>query len=264
MAMVSSDTPSLRGTSDCLAIPAESHANALAKYHFSTDITFFKSTRLKGFHSALFIGNSLWICGWNKSIIGSKNIVFLNVQGDYYDVLSKNKFKFPEADKSMIIFVARETIYFAKRDSYEIHSFNTKTYEFHRVFSNHDHPISSMCGNENHMYLLQKTQLDHVEILNYNFDHLERMTTGLRNIAYCDVDMCSLDRGIVIASSLPLASIRHVDPEQGILWLLETDSSPVLSWNFNPINVSLGPGGDIFFVDRGETDKVSTRLELSK
>ena len=92
----------------------------------SVDTKQLKGSSVITFHSALFVRDLLWICGWNKNIIGQKSIVFLEVQADDYGILSKNELKHPGADQPMVMFNAQDKIFFAKRDGREIHSFNTQ------------------------------------------------------------------------------------------------------------------------------------------
>ena len=142
----------------------------------------FKGSHLKGFHSALFVGDSMWICDWNKNMFGRNTLVFLNVQYFLFDVVCKNKFKYPRADKPHIMFTAGDRIFFVRRDGQEVHSFNTKTHEFHRVFHTSDHTISAMCGNDDCIYILDKNRADRLLILDSSFNYEGYIATGLWNI----------------------------------------------------------------------------------
>ena len=225
----------------------------------STDTTQFQSEKVKTFHSALFIGESLWICGWNKnrSIVGQKNIVFFNVdlRGDY-NVLSESKFNYPAADQPIVMFTAADTILFAKRDGNEIHSFNTKTSEFRRVFRRSDLTISAMCGSKNFVYIFDKNQSDHIQVLDYSFHASGRTATGLGPIHDCQVDMSSIDDTIVISTSFPLGSVRLLKRNRGVIWHMDIWSNPELPTRFNPCSVSITPDSEIFFADRYD-NKVS-------
>ena len=227
-----------------------------AEFQSRTDTKWFKGSHLKGFHNALFVGDSLWICGWNKNIIGQKYIVCLNVQGDDYGVLSKKKNKYHEADEPMIMFAIREMIYFAKRSGYEIHSFNTKTQVFHSVFHSKHVAISAMCGSEDFLYILDKNQPSHVHILDYNFNDLDRIKTGLENIHDCNVGMCSTDNVIVVSISFPLGSVRLLEQTLGVAWNVNIRNCPELPMRFDPCSVSAILGSCILFSDRS-SDKVS-------
>ena len=68
--------------------------------------------------------------------------------------------------------------------------------------------------------------------------------------------MCSLNHNMVLATSSPFGSIRSLDHD-GIIWLLENHISPSLM-KFNPISMSVIPGGRVIFAD-GDIHQVSTR-----
>ena len=227
------------------------------EFQSSTDLSRFKGSHLKGLHSALFVGDSMWICGWNKNIIGQKNVVFLNVKYFVFDVICKNKFKYSGADHPMIMFATGSRIFFSKKNGNEIHSFNTKTHEFQSAFRSHNFNISAICEDEDLMYILDKNQADYIVMLDSQFNYRRRMATGLGNILQCNVNMCSWNHKIVLANSSPFGSIRCLDPKYGILWLLESHSSPLLM-KFNPMSVSAIPGERVIFAD-GDMDLVSTR-----
>ena len=68
MAMASSRTQFI--TSDEISnsdssesIASGPHAGDNAQFQSSTNLKRFKGSHLKGFHSALFVGDSMWICG---------------------------------------------------------------------------------------------------------------------------------------------------------------------------------------------------------
>ena len=139
------------------------------EFQSSTDLSRFKGSHLKGFQSALFAGDSMWICGWNKKIRGQMNLVLLNVKWDDYDIISMNELKYSGADQPMIMFATGNRIFFAKRDGNEIHSLNTKTHEFHNEFYSHNITISAICEDEDLMYILDKKQADYIVILDSRF-----------------------------------------------------------------------------------------------
>ena len=245
--MASSDIRSLSSTRFSFSILDE-------RTHFlhSTDTNQLNGVHVKAFHSAFFVQDSLWICGWNENIIGQKNIVFLNVQWDDYDIISKNELKYPEADKPLIVFNSKEIIFFTKRDGNEIHSFNTKAHEFRSVFRT-NFVISAMCGSENHFYILDKYQPEHIVILDSSYHASGRITTGLKNIRHCKLDICLEDDCIVISTSFPLGTIRLLDRVYGSIWQVDIRDSPgeeKFPARFDPCNVSIVPDSRILFADR--------------
>ena len=258
MAMASSGTQFITSDEISNSDKSESiapgpHACDNAQFQSSTNLKRFKGSHLKGFHSTLFVGDSIWICGWNKNIFGQNTLVFLNVQYFFFDVVFKNKFKYPGADQPLIMFTARDRIFFVERDGKEVHSFNTKTHEFHRVFRPSDHTISAMCGNNDCMYILDKNRADRLLILDSSFNYEGYIATGLWNIKQCNVTMCSLNHNIVLANSFPFGCIRCLNREHGIIWLFESQLM-----KFNPVSMSAIPGGGVIFAD-GDIHQVSTR-----
>ena len=269
MAVVSGDTgpQSIERHSDSYSDESISRldADGIIEFQSNTDLNQFKGARIQGFHSALFVGGSLWICGWHTSSFGQKNIVFLNVQGDDYDVLSKNEFKYHGADQPLVMFTTREIICFAKRDGNEIHSFNTRTQEFHRVFQNSYYTISALCGIENYVYILDKYQPNHIEILDSTYHALGRIDTGLGTILDRNVYMCSVvaypyinlpKENIVLCTSFPLGTVRLLQQHHGVVWQINIQNYLELPPRFNPCSVSVTPSGRILFADR-YSDQVS-------
>ena len=221
----------------------------LAFLHWK-DTNQFKGLPLETFQGALFVGDSLWICGWNKNITGQKSIVFLNVESDDYDVLSKHQLKYHGADKPIIMFAAREKIFFSKRNGNTIYVFNTTTHEFYQVFHGNYVNISAMCGKEDNVYILDKNQSRSIQILDQTFHVSGRTATGLGSIHDCDVYMYSVDDTIAISTSYPLGSIRLLEWNHGVLWQVNIRNSPTVPMRFNPCSVSVTSDGRIFFADR--------------
>ena len=151
-------------------------------------------------------------------MFGQNTLVFLNVQGDGYGVIFKNEFKYPRADQPMIMFAAGKRIFFANRDSNELHSFNTKTHKLSTVFRKASLNISGICGSKEHVYILDKNKPDHIQILDSGFHPSVRIKTGLLTIRDCNVCMCLVDTyslllpdDIVIGTSFPLGTIRLIE-----------------------------------------------------
>ena len=228
-------------------------------YQSSTDIKRLKGAHLKGFHSASFVNDLLWICGWNRNIIGQKNIVFFKVIGYNYDVYSKKELKYPGADKPMTMFVSRDKIYVAQRNSNEIHRFNTKTHEFRSVLHTSDVKISAMCGYQDLVYILSKDQPSHIQVLDYSFQAVWRIATGLGNIHDCNIYMCAMGYEIIISTSFPSGSVRLIKPTGGVAWQVDIRNTPELLVGFNPCSVAASSTGSIVFADRC-SDKVSKTL----
>ena len=231
----------------------------------SADTNQFKDSPVKAFHSALFVGDSLWICGWNKNNTGQKIIVFLHVQGDDYDVLSKSQFEYPGADQPMVMFADGDKIFFAKRGGHEIHSFSTRTQEFCEVFNTMDFNISAMYGSEKHIYILDRNHFDHIKNLysrpysTYYYNFTERINTGFVTAGDCNFHICSIDNKIAICTSFPFGTVRLLNVDHGFLWHVNWHNSPKLTKRFDPCSVSIIRDGGILFADR-YSDEVSKNL----
>ena len=227
----------------------------------STDTKQFKSFHVKAFHGALFVTDSMWICGWNTNIIGQKNIVFFNVRNVSYTVFSKTQFKYPGADQPILMFEAGGRIFFAKRDGDEILSFSTETLQYCSQFRSTNLTISAMCGSADCFYIVDKNQPGHIKILDSRFNGMGEVVTGLKKIHECVVDMCLagddfLTDTLVVCTSFPLGSVRLLDKKQGVVWQVDVRNNPELPLRFNPYSVSATSKGVIFFADRYD-DKVS-------
>ena len=91
--------------------------------------------------------------------------------------------------------------------------------------------LSVPCVVMNEMFnILNENDPKHIQIFGTNFNALGSIATRFENIKVCDVDMClfsnnSLKHTILVSTSVPFASVRLLDKEQGILWRLDDYSS---------------------------------------
>ena len=232
------------------------------------DIDRFPGSPLKQFFTALFQGDSMWICGWNNPILGRMGTVLLNVQGPEYNICLKEKHNDPKADQATIMFAVGNTILFAKKGGSEIFNFHIQTHKFNRIFKDSKLTINAMCGSQDNVYILDKKQSDHIQILDSKFRVSGRMATGLGDVQKCSVDMCLISdinmvskdhshitrEAIVVSTTNPVASVRLLDKDHGVLWQLDCRNpagSKQLPLEFNPCSVSTYPNGCIFIADKG-------------
>ena len=222
-------------------------------------------------HSVVFQGNSMWICGWNRSTFGSINTVLINVELPGCNVLHREKKKDPKAAIPTIMFSHGNVIVFAKKSGKEIFSFNTRLHKFERIASFADLAVDAMCGTDQDVYYLDSKSPEHIRILNSFHPTHSIIPTGLRKVNTCSMDMCliknsssfpssadfyagSKDHTIILSVSAPHASVRAVNHIHGVLWQLDCRSRP-LALLFDPYSVSSTTSGDIFVADR-RTDRV--------
>ena len=120
------------------------------------DIGRFKGSRLQTFFTALFQGDSMWICGWNKNVFSTNETVLVKVTGADYEASLEKKKKDSKASQATIMFAVGDTIIFAKNGGSEVFSFHTQTHKFDSVYNNNKIAINAMCGNHNNVYILVK------------------------------------------------------------------------------------------------------------
>ena len=234
-----------------------------------TSLKHFKGTNLKIFFSALFQGNSMWICGWSRNVLGNNDTVLLNVEVPGYNVVLKEKKRDPKAELPTIMFPHEDSILFAKRGGNEIFGFNTQTHKYKRMASFADLALAAMCGAGEEVYFLDSKSPEHIRILDSSLRFSGMIPTGLGKVKECSMDMClvagsfsfpssagSKDHTIILSVSVPHASVRAVNHYHGVLWQLDCRSRPDrLDLTFNPCSVSSTSSGDIYVADRG-TDRV--------
>ena len=238
----------------------------------------FTGTGIKIFFNALFQGDSMWICGWNKNIFGIDDTVLLNVDIPGYNVRLKQKKRDPKAELPTIMFPHEDSILFAKRGGNEIFGFNTQTHKFKRIASFADLALAAMCGDGDEVYLLDNKSPEHIRILDSSLRFCGMIPTGLGKVKAYTMDMCLIrkrsslpssadfhasneNHAIILSVSVPHALVRAVNQSHGILWQLDCRSRP-LALLFDPYSVSSTTSGDIFVADR-RTDRVRSFTCLS-
>ena len=231
----------------------------------STYIKAFEGSHLKNFSSALFIGESMWICGWNTSKIVMKDNVFVNVKIPNFSFLTKQKKGDSNADSPTFMFPSGDYILFAKKKGSEVYSFHTTSHTFKRKHSSDGLSIAAMCGNDHHAFLLNENEPTFITVLDANLQPEGKIATHLieSETRGCNFDICliksnlsdqqariTMDHTIAISSSKPNGSVRAVNQTQGVLWRLDCRSSSRLDLTFNPCSVSCWGNGEIFIVDQ--------------
>ena len=240
-----------------------------------TSLKRFEGTKMKIFSSVLFQGNSMWICGWNRNVVGNNDVVLLNVEVPDYKVLLKKKKRYKNSELPTIMFSHKDSILFAKRGGNEIFDFNTQTHRFKRLASFADLAVAAMCGAEE-VYYLDSKNPEHIQILDSSRVG-GIIPTGLGKVKAFPMDMCLVresstlpsstdihsgneDHTIILSVSAPHASVRAVNHTHGVLWQIDCRSRPdQLNLEFNPCSVSSTTSGNIFVADQG-TDRVKSSL----
>ena len=245
-----------------------------AEHLNSTYIKAFEGSHLKTFSSALFIGDSMWICGWNTSKIIMKDNVFVNVKIPDFLFLTKQKKGDSNADSATFMFPSGDYILFAKKKGSEVFSFHTTSHTFKRKFSSDGLSISAMCGNDHHVFLLNENKPTFITVLVESLQPEGKIATHLieSETRGCNFDIClimsklsdqqariTMDHTVAVSSSAPHGLVRAVSQTQGVLWRLDCTSSSRLDLTFNPCSVSCCENGDIFIVDQ-RTDTVRSPL----
>ena len=277
-----SSTKSVGGDSAATAISATSRMSGLSHgisqgylpnmgesgsvdFISSTHIRSIQGSALKAFSNVFFADNTLWICGWNRNLIGAKTVVLLNVDLQEYNLLKKEKKMNSHADMPTTIVPFDDKIIFTMKNETEVFSFNPKTSTFKSIYSRPNLKVAAMCATDSHMFLLSQKETDVVHIFNSRFQRKEKVTTGLMGLSDCSVDMCVLksssyldkyspsNHTIVISTSSPHGSVRAVSIE-GQLWEVDGGIQP-LDAAFSPHSISSNLNGDIFVADK-ENDKV--------
>ena len=240
----------------------------------STHIKIFEGSHLKIFSSALFRGDSLWICGWNKSgfnpfksmSFSSKDNVFLNVQVPDFSVLTKKKKEDSDAEVPTIMFASGDYIMYAKKKGSEVFSFHTQNHTFRKRYSRDSLSIAAMCGSDHNVFILNEKEPKFITVLHASLQPEGKIATHLieMEVKDCSFDICliksklsnlqniiTMDHTIIICSSSPHGSIRAVNQTQGKIWQLDCRSNPGLSLTFNPCSVSSDDNGSISIADQG-------------
>ena len=254
----------------------------------TTDTRTFKGSHLKTFFSAMFRGDSMWICGWNQNMIFSNDTVLVHVNVPDYKLVKKHKMADSQAQEQTIMFPFGESILFAKKGGSKIFNFNTQSHKFKDVLTRSKLNITALCGTGKHIFILDNARPQDIQIFDSGFQPEGKIPTGLENVIDCDVDLCLIndkdgkyilafrdprsgqpdkeagasqsnshvDKIVVISTSVPCPSVRAVSQTQGLIWELNYRTSPQIDIRFNPCSVTASESGDVFIADRG-TNRVS-------
>ena len=259
-----------------------------------TDTKHFEGSHLKTFFSALFRGESMWICGWNQNMIFSNDTVLAHVKVPDYELVKKHKMADRQAHEQTIMFPFGESILFAKKGGSKIFNFNTQSHRFKDVLSRSKLKITALCGAGKHIFILDNARPQDIQIFDSSFQPEGKIPTGLENVKDCEVDMCLLndkdgnyvsmfsnprasqpgegtgasqasvrgDKIVVISTSVPCASVRAVSQTHGLIWELNYRTSSHIDIRFDPCSVTASESGDVFIADRG-TNRVSLKNDAS-
>ena len=215
-----------------------------------TDIKTFGLNSVSGW---VFEEKSLWVCGWTKRVFGAVNIVVLELDYDNRKVVSTFQKKFPGAHLPLILFKRRDYLYFAKRGDNTLYRLNTRLQTLDDAYMDGINSTAAMCGNENYLYILDKSRRKHIQVFNKNFNKEFEIETGLTQVDECDTDMClqnlDVEHAILVSTTCP-ASVRCLS-HQGMIWQLDCRSCPQLDLEFTPVSVTSSRTMGIFIADRG-------------
>ena len=170
----------------------------------------FEGSHLKIFSSAFFSNESMWICGWNKNLIGNNDTVLMNVEIPDYTTIMKQKKGDPKAELPTIMIRFRDVILFAKKGGKEIYSFNPKSKKFKRVFGTSDLTIAAMCSSNERVFILNPKQADYIRVLDSRFQAEGKIPTGLGDVRGCEIDICLIGDHQHSAPSTPSSSQSRV------------------------------------------------------
>ena len=253
---------SMRRESSLLEHPQRTSAELLN----STSISTFEGSHLKAFSSALIMGDSMWISGWNTSKLVMKDNVFLNVKIPDFSFLIKKKKGDSNATSATLMFPSGNYILYAKKNGSEVFSFHTQSHTFKRKHNSDGLSIAAMCGNDHHVFILNEKKQNFITVLDASLQPEGKIATHLieMEVKGCSFDIClinsklsdvqnkiTMDHTIVISSSTPHGSVRAVNQTQGKLWQLDCRSPHGLSLTFNPCSVSPDDDGNIVIADQG-------------
>ena len=206
----------------------------------------------------MFKGDSIWASSWTKDFLGSISTVFLNINCPNYKVIAKKKKKLLGSCCPDFMFFSGDFIFFGEKMGKTIYQFNTVSHKFNQVAVFPILSIVALCGNEAHIYILDKNGTHHIRVYDLNFDPVCKIATGLVQAGNNDVDMCLTSWDDTMQHTVAICSIHPpsvcVVNEDGIIWLLHYGQCPE---NFSPCSITSSADGQIYIADRG-TDKVST------
>ena len=280
--------PSVSDETDSVAeLPFNMRPRTTATLWTKTDTKHFESFRLKTFFSALFRGDSMWICGWNQNRVFTNDTVLVHVKVPDYKLVKKHKIADRQAHEQTIICPFGESILFAKKGGSKIFNFNTQSHIFKDVFTRSKLTITALCSTGKHIFILDNTRPQDIQIFDSSFQPEGKIPTGLENVKDCDVDMCLIndkdgkylsmflssaatqpEKGtsasqasghaakiVVISTSMPLPSVRAVSQTHRLIWELNCRTSTQIDIQFDPCSVTASESRDVFIADRG-TDRV--------
>ena len=286
---ISGACPSVKEETDSVAeLQFNMKPRTTATFWTKTDTKHFDGSHLKTFFSAMFRGDSMWICGWNQNRLFSNDTVLVHVKASDYKLVKKHKMADKQAHEQTIMFPFGESILFAKKGGNKIFNFNTQSHKFKDVLTRSKLTITALCGTGKHIFILDNAKPQDIQIFDSSFQPEGKIPTGLENVEDCDIDMCLIndvdgkyisifrnprsgqsedgasasqssdhaDKIVVISTSVPCPSVRAVSQTHGVIWQLNYRTSPQIDIRFNPCSVTASESGDVFIADRG-TDKVS-------
>ena len=292
---ISGACPSVKEETDSVAeLQLNMRPRTTATLWKKTDTNHFEGSHLKTFFSAMFRGDSMWICGWNKNMFLSNDTVLVHVKVPDYELVNKHKMADRQAHEQTIMFPFGDSILFAKKGGSKIFNFNTQSHKFKDVLTRSKLNVTALCGTGKHIFILDNARPQDIQIFDSSFQPEGKIPTGLENVMDCDVDLClihdkdgkyvsafrdprsgqpdkeaggsqsnsHLDKIVVIGTSMPCASVRAVSQTYGLIWELNYRTSSQIAIRFNPCSVTASESGDVFIADRG-TNRVSDKKHRS-
>ena len=246
-----------------------------AEFVSRTTTKVFRGSHLKTFSAAYLMGDSVWLCGWNFSMVDNKDFVLLNAKVPKYNTVLKRKRKDEKAELPTNMFPFEENIMFTKKGDCKVHGFHKVTNKFSTVIRLDGGVFRAVCSSDQFIFSLDSIQPNVIKIWNPTFQCCGKIPLDYGYASDAEIDMSfisdsntpshhsdlrddstDIDHTIVISASCPHGSVRAVSQMTGMIWQLDYQNCKDLDLRFNPCSVSASLAGDVYIADKG-TNRVS-------
>ena len=234
-----------------------------------------RGSHVKKFSASYLTGDSLWLCGWNRSTAKNKDFVLLNAMVPKYNAVLKRKGKDDKAELPTNMFPFKDNVVFVKKGDCKVDGFHKVTNKFSSIIGLDGGVFLAVCSSDQFVYSLDSMQPNHIKIWNHTFQCCGKIPLDYGYASDAEIDMCfisdsdapsecsdldsnsrDIDHTIVISASCPHASVRAVSQMTGMIWQVDCQNCKDLDLRFNPCSVSASLAGDVYIADRG-TNRVS-------
>ena len=255
-----------------------SYSRSRSTSHSEDEIPLQVKINVKGPHTAnlrkifdvQFTTDAMWMCGWNKRVIGKNKTLLAKVYGRSNSVMLKKKMAHPQSSMPTVMTCSGNMLLIARKEGNEIFSFDTNSCEFSLKHKEDGLCLASICVEKENIYLIDSKIPGYIRILDNNFHSLDTIKTGLKNAHTCELDLClipnvtkSNGKVIIVSRSAPNGSVSAVNEEGEILWEINDstfDKKP--QQIFDPCSIASCEKGTIYVADRTR-NKVSRYNALS-